>query len=409
VWKAVWVCALAGCAAQASAELFTVHAKRFRVGPNPTGIAVADLNEDGYPDIVTSNRGRLRDIREERPAEDSLSYLTGRADLGFDSQPPLRTGFGPYDVVAANIDALKALDVIAVNFHATRDRDLTLLRNIGELLFEPHDFTVDDETLPYARMNDADGYPVFSQPGLTSLAIADIDRDGYRDVVATAWSSDRIVYFPGHPDRYFDEPVLIPLEGGPRDVAIADIDGDGELDLAVTLYNHNEIAVLRGDGSGGFERADRFVTRGRLPHRIRVADMNGDGRPDLVVSHTHAEDSVAIFYGEDGFAFSVAQEIVLGEDRTRMEFDIRDMAVADLNGDGRPDIALACDTSKSVEILMNDSSSESVPQSFDRETYTFEAGRPNALALAHFDGDDRPDLAVALWDEDTVALLLSDR
>ena len=108
------------------------------------------------------------DVREERPAEDHISYLIGRPDLAFESQPPLPCGFGPYRVVVANIDALKAPDILAVSFHAVRNRDLTLLRNIGDGLFEPHSFSVPDDGLKYVQERDAEGLPLFSTPGLTA-------------------------------------------------------------------------------------------------------------------------------------------------------------------------------------------------------------------------------------------------
>lgn len=392
----------------ARADTFVQHSKLFRVGPYPTSIAIADLNGDGILDIVTSNRGRLMDIREERPAEDLLSYLVGRGDLDFEPQPPLRSGFGPYQVVAVNIDALKALDLVVVNFHAARDRDLTLLRNIGETLFEPHHFTVPDDALNYTQMSDGDGNPIFCKPGLTSLVVSDVNHDGYRDVIATAWSSDALVMFPGHPELYFDKPVFIPLPGGPRDVALSDLDGDGEADLVVTLYTDNEIALLKGDGKGGFQLVDRFASRGRLPHRVRIADMNGDGRKDLVVSHVQTDDSVVVYYRNGApFEFPVAQEIVLGENRQKLEYEIRDLVCQDFDGNGKTDIALACHTASQVVLLKNRSKGSSIPQDFERETYTFDNGKPYALAVDDLNADKKPDLAVALWDADSIALLLN--
>lgn len=392
--------------AAASAENFEIHPKRFRVGPNPSSIAIADLNGDGIPDLLSSNRGRLMDIREERPAGDHISYLVGGADLTFESQPPLPVGFGPYKLVVANIDALKAPDVVVASFHDARQRDLTLLRNIGDGLFEPHTFSITDDGLRYMRDRDAEGLPLFSMPGLTSLAIADVNRDGYRDAIATGWSSDVLVVFPGHPDLYFDAPELIELGGGPRDLVLGDLDADGELDAAIALYNKDAVALLKGDGRGHFDLVDRFSAHGPTPNVLRIGDINNDGLIDLVVAHADGDDTVAVFYNEGGFAFSVAQEIRLGEDKFQREYDPSDIVCEDLTGDGKTDIALACPAARAVVVLTNTSNGQDVPQKFDAESFVFDDGEPHAIASADLNGDARTDLATGLWSADAIALLI---
>lgn len=389
----------------AFAQTFQLQPKRFRVGPNPTSVTIANINGDNIPDLLTSNRGRLMDIRDERPAEDHVSYLIGRDDLTFDAQPPLPCGFGPYRVVVANIDALKAPDIVVASFHAVRNRDLTLLRNIGDGLFEPHSFTISDDGLQYVQDRDAEGLPLFTTPGLTSLVVADIDRDGYRDAIATGWSSDVLAIFPGHPDLYFAAPELLELAGGPRDLLLRDLDADGELDLAVALYNGNAIALLKGDGKGHFDLIDRIPSGGAWPNVLRYADVNEDGRGDLVVTHAQGDDTVVVHYGEGKFGYSVAQSIRLGADRFRRELGVRDVACADFNSDGRTDLAIACTDSATVMLLRNSSAGSSIPQSFATETYPFDDAEPYALDAHDLDGDGRPDLAVALWRANAIGLL----
>ena len=404
-WIVAALTGLACCSAYA--DTFLRHPETFRVGPNPTSIAAADLNGDGLLEIVTSNRGRLTDIRDERPAGNTVSYLVADKPLQYRSQPPLSTGFGPYKLVVANIDALKAPDIVIANFHAVRNRDLTLLRNIGENLFEPRHFSIPDDKLNYARMRDGDNQPVYSTPGLTSLVIEDLNHDGFRDAIVTGWSADVLVFFPGESEAYFGKPVVTTLAGGPRDVATGDFDGDGEIDLAVTLYSTNEIALLQGDGSGAFRLRERFESRGKLPHKIRVFDLNKDGETDLIVTHTHADDSLVVFYGNGSFSFPLSQEITLGKDRQKLEFRIRDIVTADFTGNGRADIALACPEASSVVLLKNVSTGTGLPQLFAQETYRYDDGEPHALCVGDFNQDEKPDLAVALWDADMVALLLN--
>lgn len=385
---------------------FVFHGTTFRVGPFPTDIAAVDMNGDGIPEIITANRGHLSDPAEERPADDQLSYLVAKEPLEYVAQPQLRTGFGPYALEVVNIDALKAPDLVVANFMATRNRDLSLLRNLGEDLFEVIDFEVDDEQLQYAQRRDGVGNPVFTVPGFTSLTVHDFDGDGYRDAVVTGWSSDIVAYFPGDPEAYFGEPVLSPVFGSPRDVVAHDFDGDGRRDLAVSLYRSGEIALLRGLEGGRFEEVNRFASRGALPTSIVLDDFNGDGRMDLAVSHRHADDSIVLFYRDDDFQFPVAQEIVLGEDRKKIEAGIRDIEAVDFNNDRRPDLVVSCAESATIVTLTNVSQENAAIASFERTSYSVRRGVPYSLCAADFNGDGRVDIGVTLWEEDRVALLM---
>ncbi|MCW5560176.1 MAG: VCBS repeat-containing protein, partial [Verrucomicrobiae bacterium] len=300
-------------------------------------------------------------------------------------------------------------DILVASFHATRRRDLSLFLNLhDEGIFKPEYFEVPQEGIGYERQVDGDGLPVFHRPGLTSVAVGDVNRDGLRDAVAAGWSSDVVVYFPGHAEKYFAEPVLIPVPGGPFSIALADLNHDGHLDFAVTLMATNEVSVWQGDGTGGFKEADRFSSRGLLPHRLEVADINQDGQKDLVVSHKHVDDTIVIFYGSGRLSFRVSQEIMLGTDRNVMEKNIQDIAVGDFNGDGFPDIAAACFASGEVMVLTADNSKNKAFLEFNRKSYTFKDGQPRALCAADLNLNGKTDLAVALWGLNAVGLLLSE-
>jgi hypothetical protein len=370
-----------------------------------------DLNGDGMPEIVTADRGTMRDPREEKPANDELSLLIAERELTYERQTA-RSGFAPYCIEVANIDARKAPDLVVGSFHAARGRDLTLFRNLNDNLFEPVYFNVPDDFLGYERMNDGDNQAIFTKPGITSVAVQDFDHDGFRDVIATGWASDVLVLFPGHATEYFSDPRFIRAPGGPRDIALGDFDKDGETDLVTTLYSADQVALWKGDGTGDFKEVERFASRGSLPHKVRVRDMNGDGTADLVVSHCYASDSIGVFYGQDGFRFAVSQEIVLtdmedlAQSRAILEHEIRDIRVGDYDRNGRQDIAAACFASGQVVVLMNVSEDDEVPQTFRQETYTYDSGKPRALCQGDFNSDGRPDLAVAVWGRDTNAVVL---
>ncbi len=393
----------------AAGDTFKKHTRQLPAGPNPSAIVAADLNGDEWPEIITADVGSLTDPRQERPAHDQLSFLVAQGDLDYEPQPQLQTGFAPYCIAVANIDALKAPDLVVGSFHAVRERNISLFRNLRDNLFEPSHFSIPpDRELPYERMRDGDGAPIFTTPGITSLIVSDINHDSYRDIVATGWSSDVLIFVPGVPDAYFGAPRFTRAVGGPRDVKAADFDKDGETDLVATLYTAGQLALWKGDGTGAFEPAAHFASRGRLPHKVQVADVNRDDRLDLVVSHCYTDDSIVLFYGDGDFQFSLSQELMLGEDRKVLEHEIRDIIVTDLNGDDKPDIAAACYGSAQVVVFINNSPDAALPQTFREETYPYKDARPRGLCAADFNRDGARDLAVTLWEANAVGLLLGE-
>jgi hypothetical protein len=387
-------------------QTFTRQRSQIQVGPKPTAILIEDLDGDGIRDIVTSDAGDLRAPSEEKPANNELSLLIGGGNATYTAQPPLRTGFAPYCLAAGNIDNRPGIDLIAGCFMANDENDLTFLRNIGLAHFESIGFGVRDDTVPYTKMTDGDEQPIFTTPGVTSVALGEFDGDGLVDLVGTGWSSDVILIWPGNAETVFGEPRAIHTTGGPRDVKAHDFDGDSVLDLAVLHYSSAQVSLWKGNGRGGFEQKSRLASRGPLPTRLVVNDLNMDGRLDLAATHCYTSDSIVVFYGEGTWDFSVSQEISLGVNPGTIEQEIRDFVVAPLNADERPDIAVACFGSGKTVVLLNASSDTSVPQRYNQESYSFEGGRPRALYAADVNDDSSTDLAIALWGTNSVAFLL---
>jgi hypothetical protein len=81
-------------------------------------------------------------------------------------------------------------------------------------------------------------------------------------------------------------------------VAVADVNGDGKLDIVATDQSadngihHGLVALLLGNGDGTFQAAQTYDSGGFLTNSVAVADLNGDGRPDLVVANICAGDTL---------------------------------------------------------------------------------------------------------------------
>jgi len=189
--------------------------------------------------------------------------------------------------------------------------------------------------------------------------------------------------------------------------AAADFNGDGMQDLAVVNYYDNDVAVLfntTGSGSSTLSLAEEqsFGT-GSSPEAIAVADFNGDGKPDLVVGN-FGTDTVSVLInttvpGSSIASFETEQEFTVG-------YGPGSVVVADFNGDGLPDIATTS-VDGVVAVLLNTTPNGSLTASFTAYQAFTVGSSPWALAAADINGDGLPDLAVVNLDDNTVSVLLN--
>jgi hypothetical protein len=162
----------------------------------------------------------------------------------------------------------------------------------------------------------------------TDSVSADFDEDGHPDLVVTDLASNDVVTLRGNGGGLFGSSSRTAVGSAPTAIAAADLDGDGHMDLVTTDRDSNDVTVLFGDGHGSFPR-DLRVPVGLGPTHVEIADLNGDQHPDLVVANGGGDVSVVIARG--GGEFDVQK-------RYRGAGSIQALALADLDGDGRPEI-----------------------------------------------------------------------
>ncbi len=219
-----------------------------------------------------------------------------------------------------------------------------------------------------------------------AVAVGYVDADGFPDVALADAASTyaRILYRQGQ--RVFD------LGTRQVDVALADLDGDRRLDM-VTANGNGTLSVLLGNGDGTFGAPQRISVAATW---LEVADTGGDGIPDLVVARTVSpqESVVLVLPGRGDGTFEGPKSFPVGA-------SVRDLAVADLDGDRVPDVITANILSDDVSVLLGRGDG-----TFQDARFFAAGDSPVAVAVADLDGDGVPDLLTANRGSEDVSLLL---
>jgi FG-GAP-like repeat/IPT/TIG domain/Secretion system C-terminal sorting domain/FG-GAP repeat len=234
-------------------------------------------------------------------------------------------------------------------------------------------------------------------------SIGDLDGDGKADLAVANDNSNTISVLRNTSTSgniTFATKVDFGTGNSPSSVSIGDMDGDGKSDLAVANYNSNTISVLRNTSTSGnitFATKVDFGT-GNSPSSVSIGDMDGDGKADLAVANAGG-GTVSVLRntstsGTIGFAAKV--DFSTGTDP-------RSVAIGDLDGDGKADLAIANYSSNSVSVLRNTSTSGTI--SFAAKVDFGTGTGPRSVSIGDMDGDGKADLAVANFASGTISAL----
>lgn len=337
------------------------------VGIGPDTVAAADVDGDGSRDlaVVDATAGAVRIL-----LNDGLGT--------FGSPVSYRTGAGTTSVEAADLDGDTALDLVVTNGLAGtwsilfNQGDGTFAKPVNRLVgptptdavvadFDNNgspDFAVSTYAGPIQiYLNDGSGHFTFARrmtagPWVMVLRAADIDGDGNVDLVANSWVDGLWVY-RGLGDGTFQGNGIVPLLAGVEDFELTDVTGDAHADLVAANIGTNSVRVFPGTGTGKFDTPAIISTVNpeqtaplgwTVPNALDVADLDGDGDPDLIVAGDFDKTGYAML-GDGTGHFITVQSIATPS-------DLRTVRAADLNGDARLDLVLA-NSGPSFHVLLN--------------------------------------------------------
>ncbi|MDB5239559.1 MAG: Alkaline phosphatase, partial [Spirosoma sp.] len=291
-------------------------------------IGISDFNADGKPDLVANEYLNKFDV----VSGDGSGFGGSIQDYPLDGF--LEGNFYPRTVVVGDFNADGRPDVATADDNNHQPRIAVLLNN------ETGGFS----ERAFYNYGGRYEYSGFSGYDVQSLAVVDLNADGYPDLVAlyreyiSVLLNNRLGGFnPAVSSRNPDGDYL-------SSVASGDFNADGRPDVVMTVSNKDYVRVAFGDGRGGFDYITPVRVGANGPKSVKVGDFNGDGEDDIVTANSDSQN-VSVLMGTGSYSFATPILIPLGVPSNFLE-------VGDFNGDRRTDIVTANRESQTISVLI---------------------------------------------------------
>jgi hypothetical protein len=377
-------------------------AVNYGIAAFPLDAAVADFNGDAQLDIAAINSG-------------SLSINLGNGDGTFQAAQTTAIGSGLRSVAAGDLNADGKLDLVATS-------SVWRCIEYGEVwgYYGSYWTCINSVTEGFVKVLVGNGNGTFQSAGdfiiasnsnPASVVLGDFNADGTLDA-ATSSTGNVVSVLLGNGDGTLQDARNSIVDSNPRSVAVGDLNSDGKLDL-VTANQWPGVSVLDGNGDGTFQPS-RTTAVSQTTHAVAVGDLNADGKLDVAVTSSAVTCTYYGWYGCYGTVTDGYVNVLLGNGtgtfapiKTTWANNAQpvDLALGDFNADGKLDVATADQMQQAFDptvLLGKGDGTFDTPYNFDS------AAGPVSIAVADFDGDAAPDLAVANTYASNVSILLND-
>ncbi|MEO3404970.1 FG-GAP-like repeat-containing protein [Mucilaginibacter sp. CAU 1740] len=366
-------------------------------GNNPVATAVADIDVDGKPDIISLNS-----------TDNTLSvFINGATGYSITTGSFSRTDFAtvgvPLAMAVADFNGDGKPDIAVVHQGSNA---LSVFTNLSTYTASPLARSISFRRLDWQLSGPA-----------SAIAMGDVDRDGRVDIVVNDLNSNNIsvirnITSTGTTYVNFTARVDIALNSPTSALQVADLNGDGKPDIIAGSLASRSISLLKNVTSGAFTAASYQVSNNMMTGvgatSIYATDIDQSGMPDLVVTSFAPTQSAVFVYrntltgsGASFTATSFSKDATL----TTLKQPVS-VALADVDGDGKQDIVAGNYDDKVVSIFKNNSTSGSVSLSTFGSRIDFTVGNsPFGIAANDLDGDGKADLIAANDLDNTISIV----
>ncbi|MES2397881.1 MAG: FG-GAP-like repeat-containing protein, partial [Bacteroidota bacterium] len=334
-------------------------------GVSPRTVCAADLDGDGKVDLVVGNQGSgTISVFRNTSVSGTISFAP-RVDFN-------PGGIDPFSIEIGDLDGDGRPDIVLVNYNSNA---ISVFRNIST-----------SGTISLATKIDfvTTFYPM-------NVSIGDLDGDGKADLAIGCWYLNSVPILRNTSTIgtiSFAAKVEIAAGSLPLSVVIGELDGDNKPDLAVLNNSSNNISIYRNTSVSGTISFATRINYGMLdPRSVTIGDLDGDGKSELAVTGRYNSISVLRNTSTIG-SVSFAASINFG---TGVNPYIS--CVADMDGDGKPDFVVGNVDDNTVSVLRNQSTIGTL--SFAEKVDFVTGGGPYSPSVADIDGDGRPDITTA--------------
>ena len=250
--------------------------------------------------------------------------------------------------------------------------------------------------------------------GANNVIAGDLNNDGHPDLIVAAGQSRSVTILLGRGDGRFAAGAEGAFEVAetPHEMALGDVNGDKNLDLALANHDSYNVVLLLGTGLGTFAAAAGSpiaMKNGRQPHThgLVVADFNGDSKADLATVNSDNDNDVAVVLGDGRGGFTPASGSPFAVGRSPYP-----MATGDLNADGSIDIVVtstglgprgAAPYNDGLTALFGDGRGGFRPTQIPVKT-----GRTWFVAIGDVNRDKNPDLVTTHTEDRRLSVLIGD-